>query len=456
MIDPRITIYRNLIESMKSGTIYNDVPIEPLDEIGLLGKALCDLGQTLGQKVDEFKALLNVTERINAGYTPGEVLNHVYESFRGLIPYDRIGCAQIEENGKRVRAIWAKSDASEIKLPIGYHAPLNGSSLQGIIETGKPRIINNLEMYLKEKPQSDSTRLIVQEGMLSSLTCPLIAMHKPIGFIFFSSMKPDTYKEVHVELFQEIVGQLSVIFEKSRLYEELDKLNKLKNKFVGMAAHDLRSPISVIISFLKILMSGHFGELNEDQLKIMRKLDRNCESMISLIDNLLDVTAIEAGHLELKMAKVDLYEFLKESCLTNGILAKNKSIDIDFVPRGGLPQVYMDKERINQVLNNLLGNAIKFSNKNTEIMVKAEVLNDKNEVQVSVCDQGQGIPEDEMSMLFTEFGRTSIRGTADEKSFGLGLAIVKQIIEAHGGKIWVDSEFGKGSTFLFTLPVTPP
>ena len=113
----------------------------------------------------------------------------------------------------------------------------------------------------------------------------------------------------------------------------------------------------------------------------------------------------------------------------------------------------MDKERINQVLNNLVGNAIKFSHKNTTITVKAEFLSEKNEVRISVHDQGQGIPKDELNKIFKDFGRTSVRGTEDEKSYGLGLAIVKRILEAHGGKIWVKSEVGKGSTFTFVLPV---
>ena len=312
MVDSRIAKYINMIEAMKSGALHEEIPVDPLDEIGQLGLALSELGITLSQKVKEFKALLEVTERINAGYTPDEVLNYVFDSFRKIIPYDRIGCAQIIEDGKTVRSCWARSDASEIKLPVGYFASLKGSSLEEIIKTGNPRIINDLEEYLKNKPQSDSTRIIVEEGMRSSLTCPLIAMRKPIGFIFFSSMSSGTYKKVHVELISgNCRTTFAVIFEKSRLYEELDKLNKLKNQFVGMAAHDLRSPIAVITSFLKILMSGHFGEINENQMDILKRLDRNCGAMLSLIDNLLDVTAIEAGALELKKPMLILRIFYR-------------------------------------------------------------------------------------------------------------------------------------------------
>ena len=134
-------------------------------------------------------------------------MNHsVYDEFRGFIPYERIGFALVEDDGQTVRAVWNKSDLSRTYLKRGYSASLEGSSLQEIIDTGHPRIINDLEAYLENKPQSKSTRLIVKEGFRSSLTCPLIINGVPVGFIFFSGQQPNTYRGEHINTFSRIAG----------------------------------------------------------------------------------------------------------------------------------------------------------------------------------------------------------------------------------------------------------
>ena len=149
------------------------------------------------------------------------MLDQVYESFFSLIPYDRIGFALLEKDRNVVRAHWARSEAAEIELPIGYSAGLAGSSLEQVVTTRRPRILGDLEAYLREHPQSDSTRKIVAEGMRSSLTCPLLIKGQPVGFLFFSSMEPHAYSEEHQDLFLQIADQLALTLERSRLYGEL-------------------------------------------------------------------------------------------------------------------------------------------------------------------------------------------------------------------------------------------
>ena len=186
-----------------------------------LGEELRALAATLKSQSEQSAMLAKITERVNEGLLIDEMLDHVYENFFSLIPYDRIGLALLEDGNAVVRAYWARSEASEIKLPLGYSAGLAGSSLEGIIRTGRPRILNDLEGYLERHTDSDSTRRIVEEGMRSSLTCPLIVKGQPVGFLFFSSMNTDTYSEDHQDLFQQIAGQLSMTLEKGRIYQEL-------------------------------------------------------------------------------------------------------------------------------------------------------------------------------------------------------------------------------------------
>lgn len=451
MTDPRITEYYQATTKMKNGSFPIKVTTGGDDDIGLLGQSLLELATTIEKKFQEINYLVEITEKINAGLFLDEVLEHVYSSFQPLIPYDRIGFSLIEDNCSTVRARWAKSKAPVMKITAGYEAPLQGSSLQDIMKTERPRILNDLEAYLKDHPKSDATEKIVAEGMRSSLTCPLKAMGKPIGFMFFSSMQKNTYEKVHVELFLQIAGQLSAIVEKSRLYQQLSELNDIKNKFLGIAAHDLRNPISVIKGYLKLFMGGIVGDVAPKQQEIFVRMDRTCETMLALINDLLDVSAIEAGKLDLELNKVNLHDYLHDNHESNRLLAEAKSISLKLQIEPDLPEINIDEDRINQVINNLITNAIKFSYPDTEITLKAERNN--NTIEISVADQGQGIPREEIPKVFAEFGRLSVRPTAGEKSTGLGLAIVKRMVEAHKGKIWVKSEQGKGSTFTFSLPM---
>jgi len=194
-----------------------------LDEgdIGRLTRFLAELSQYVDVRFKELYALLQLTRDINMGLLLDEVLEKAYAMLQPILPYDRLSLALIDDDGQVVRARWAKSNHPEILLPPGYRGWLRNSSLKDIIASGAPRIINDLLAYLNAHPGSDATRLMVAEGIRSSLTCPLISMGKPIGFMFFSSRSVDTYKHVHVEIFKLIAGHLSIVVEKSDLYQKV-------------------------------------------------------------------------------------------------------------------------------------------------------------------------------------------------------------------------------------------
>lgn len=454
MIDPRIEQYRAAALAMKNGQFRVELPTGQDDEVAQLGLALMDLGLTLEHKFEEINTLAKVTEKINAGLILDDVLNHVFNLFRPIIPYNRIGFSLLEEGGTVVRARWARSDAPELKITKGYSVELQGTSLEKIIETGHPRILNDLPAYLKAHPNSESTQKIVEEGMRSSLTCPLIAMGKPIGFMFFSSMEPGTYKNAHVELFRQIAGQLAVIVEKGRLYQELVELNEVKNKFLGIAAHDLRNPIGVIKMNLELMLEGLAGPTPPAYKDMLQRMDRNCEVMLALINDMLDVSAIESGQLNLQFKAVDLATYMDDVLDQNRLLARAKDIALMAQIEPELPVVLMDERRINQVMGNLIANALKYSFSGTVVLIKGRRVGE--EVWISVVDRGQGIPEEDMHKIFKDFGRANVRPTGGEKSTGLGLAIVRRLVEAHRGRIWVESKVGEGSAFTFTLPIGWP
>lgn len=450
--DPRIRAYTEATHAMAQRHFDVDVPVDPEseDEVSQLGRALRALASSMERSFREMQELTRVTERVNAGLLLDEVLDGIYEAFKGLIPYQRIGLSLIDGSGERVVARWARSETGDLRLKQGYSAPLSGSSLEQIMETGQPRILNDLEAYLREKPGSKATRLVVAEGIRSSLTCPLVAMGRPVGFIFFSSGEPGAYRDVHVGVFTRLAGQLSVIVEKSRLYQRLVELDGLKDRFLGMAAHDLRSPLNSILGFLLLLEREYYGPVSESQREVLDKIRKGSLSMLTLVEDILDARQIESGHLRLDPQTMRVSQVVTEEveAIHPLLAAKNMAMRVD-IPESD-PEVRADPVRVGQVLANLLSNAVKYSSPGGAIRLTVE--DHLRELAVHVRDEGAGIPQDEVATLFTEFGRTSVTPTAGEGSTGLGLAIVRRIVEAHGGRVAVESQVGQGSTFSFFLP----
>lgn len=409
-----------------------------------------DMMDSPERRIAELSKILEITEKVNSGRDLDEVLQHIYDSFHSVIPYDRISLSLLVNDGKTVKARWARSEAPVLRIREGYQAPLEGSTLASILETGSPRILNDLEGYLKAKPQSQSTRLIVEEGMRSSLTCPLVAWGKRVGFLFFSSLKRDTYRDTHVDVFLRIANQLSTIVEKGHLYQQLVEVNQLRTQFLGMVIHDLRSPIGLIKGFTEILTSKSRSDLPEEREKMLGRIAAISERMLGLIDDLLDVSVLETEHLVLEMRKTNLSEYLSDFVEDGRLLVRTKQMSLDLEMDLVRSEVEMDTHRIDQVLHNLLSNAIKYSLSGSRIRMHAR---DRGEgVEIGITDEGPGISREEAEKLFVDFGKGSARPTGGERSTGLGLSIAKRIVSRHGGRIWVQSDLGKGSTFAIWLP----
>lgn len=232
---------------------------------------------------------------------------------------------------------------------------------------------------------------------------------------------------------------------------ELEKLNEEKNRFLGIAAHDLRNPLNAIQMYSEFLSDEASEVLTPEQLEFVSIIHSSSQFMLRLVNDLLDVAKIESGKLELNLARTDLIDLIRHNVTLNNTMASKKNISIDFHYDQDIPVVLVDTAKIEQVLNNLIVNAIKFSNPGSVINVK--VARSGKEAVISVKDQGQGIPDGEIDKLFKPFQRTSVRSTGGEDSTGLGLAIVRKIVMGHQGRVWVESEVGKGSTFYVALPL---
>jgi signal transduction histidine kinase len=231
---------------------------------------------------------------------------------------------------------------------------------------------------------------------------------------------------------------------------ELERLNQLKTQFLGMAAHDLRNPIGHILTFSGFLREEAAAVLTEEQMEFVSTIESSSEFMLQLIEDFLDIASIESGNLRLERRMADPRQLLAHNVALNSLLAQKKHITLRLEIEGELPASSFDEKKIAQVLNNLITNAVKFSEPGTQVTVRA--VAESGGILISVRDQGPGIPETERDKLFRPFGKTSVRSTGGESSTGLGLAIVRKIVEGHGGRIWLESEVGKGSAFFFTIP----
>lgn len=448
-----------IVNHIKSGNFNVNIPSCNDEELAKLANAIIELGKILERRFLEIKKINNVTLKVNSGFLLDEVLDFLFENFRDLIPYNRIGCSLLDENNEYITARWAKSDAQNIFLKKGYKSKLEGSTLKRIFETQEPRIINDLEEYIKIKPDSESSILVLKEGVRSSLTCPLIVNAKPVGFLFFSSFEKNTYNNAHVSLYQQIAGQISVIIEKSKLYSEilvqkqkLEELNEMKNKFLGMAAHDLRNPLGVIMGFSQLLKMDYDNFTKEEILEIIDDISSASNTALNLVNDFLDVSKIESGTFEIHLQLVDFKSFIEQIVKKNSFYAKKKNIEIELKYSDEIPNIMIDSERLAQVFNNLITNSIKFSYRNSKISINVYLTNDS--LNIDIIDYGIGMEQNEVEGIFNGFFGKGKPGTEGEKSTGLGLAISKKIVDSHNGKILVQSEKGKGSKFTVVLPIS--
>ena len=304
------------------------------------------------------------------------------------------------------------------------------------------------------------------EGMRAWVVLPLSGSEQRRGTLTLMSPRVETFGPEESQFLQALGQQIALAIENAQLYgatvevnahlqEEIEERNRAEKTladFTAMVVHDLRSPLSNVVSIAESLQDGLFGQVNEQQNKWLWKIETNCKSLIEHVSDFLDLSKIEAGHIELVRKPVDLKALIQEILVEHSIQANKRQISLRNKVDRELPTIWLDPRCFNQVLSNLLNNALKFSDDGGDIEVGAG-RGGGNEVKVWVKDQGVGIDSDEIGQIFEKYHQVSSGRNSGHKGTGLGLAICKKIVEAHGGRIWAESQKGKGATFFFSLPI---
>ncbi|MBU1125226.1 MAG: cell wall metabolism sensor histidine kinase WalK, partial [Candidatus Omnitrophica bacterium] len=340
-------------------------------------------------------------------------VNHAHAKGLGLKPSQVVGKSDFDFFPKKKALKMAKDDAH-------------------VLSTGKP-IIDKIER---------ATRADGIDNYSSTTKIPRFDdKGRVIGLM---GITRDITHRMQIKRLQEEKDQIE------RKLKALEDLSKMKSEFVSIVSHELRTPLAIIKEATMLISDGIAGSVNEKQKNLLAKAQENIERLRRIIEDLLDVSRIEKGTMKLRYSLVNLNELIKDSSEFFKKRSEERFIDLScHLPREQL-NIFIDAEKIVQVLSNLLNNALKFSEENGKIKIEVQIL--ENKIRIGIIDTGIGIAERDISRLFNKFVQVTKKIGIQRQGLGLGLAIARDLVEKHGGEIWVESKLGVGTKFYFTLP----
>jgi signal transduction histidine kinase/CheY-like chemotaxis protein len=334
---------------------------------------------------------------------------------------------------------------------------VNASSIVGkVTAEGQPVVVNDVA----ENPLHKVNPLLPETRAEAAI--PLRIGNRVIGAVDIQSTAINAFMENEIVVLQTLADQVAIAIDNARSFElsqeavkEMRETDRVKSQFLANMSHELRTPLNSIIGFSRVILKGIDGPVTELQQQDLTAIYNSGQHLLSLINDILDLAKIEAGKMELAYDEVNMSDVTSSVLSTMSGLVKDKPITLKKVIEPNLPAVRADAIRVRQVMINLLSNAAKFTDEG-DIVVDVGVKpgpTGRMELQVSVIDTGPGISPDDQAKLFQAFSQVDDSPTRKTGGTGLGLSICQHLINMHGGRIWVDSEVGKGSTFSFTLPL---
>jgi len=412
----------------------------------------------LTQSVEQLMALGEVSRAVSSTLDVETVLDTIVSRASQLAGAAGCSIYEYDEGAEQFELRATHNDDTEFVEALRAARLRKGEGLMGrAAEMREPIQIPDITQ--PGAYQSGVRDTLIRFGYRALLSVPLLLEDQIIGSLSFNRKTPGEFSPEVVDVLKTFASQSALAIQNARLFREIaDKSRQLevasqhKSEFLANMSHELRTPLNAIIGFSEVLAQGMFGEINEKQTEYLHDILESGRHLLSLINDILDLSKIEAGRMELEPADFDLPSAIENALILVRERASRRGIRLSSTVDPRLGMIGGDERKVKQVLLNLLSNALKFTPEGGQIDVAARLHDDRAEV--SVADTGIGIALMDQDTVFEEFRQV---GTADKKAegTGLGLTLSRKFIELHGGKIWVQSEVGRGSTFTFTLPVSP-
>jgi signal transduction histidine kinase len=383
------------------------------------------------------------------------VLDILLEKIEQLLPNSATTIKLLDRDTGELQPVACRNLVEKQWKTVGQKALAGLAKI--VLENRIPLTVANVQT----DPRNANPSVAIKEGLISYLGIPLIAKNETLGLIAFYTKDSHQFGDDEIDFLTTLAGQASVAISNSLLYEqsrkqtlELEVSNKVKDEFLSVTSHELRTPLNLILGYTAMIAEGVMGDISSDQKRALDKVAIHTNDLLSMINDMLYATSLEAKVMEPEIENLDLVEFFNGLKASYSILL-DKQIDLNWSYPADLPKMKTDERKLKQILQNLISNAIKFTDRGT-VTVSARHEPHNGGVQFRVTDTGVGIPDQMRSVIFEKFRQGDSSGTRAYGGVGLGLYIVKNFVELLDGRIQVESELGTGSTFLITLPIEAP
>jgi signal transduction histidine kinase/CheY-like chemotaxis protein len=407
----------------------------------------------LARKVDEMEALAEVGEAISSTLDPDEVLATIVEHAVELSGADGGSLMEYDEESRlfRVRTTYGTSeDVRERLKAVRIH--VDESFVGRAATSGKPVQVADLA----EIERDPHLRVLFDAGWRSLVVIPLVRPDRIVGALVVRRLTTGAFSEQTCDLLTAFASQSAIALTNARLYQqlelqrrELETTSQHKSDFLASMSHELRTPLNAVIGFSEVLLERMFGDLNERQADYVQDILEAGRHLLALLNDVLDLSKVEAGRMELDITTFPAADAIQGVLALVREAAGQRGVDLRFDSVDAPTHITADELRLKQVLLNLIGNAVKFTPEGGSVTVRA--WTGGPEVMVTVTDTGIGIAESDRSRIFDSF-QQGARSASSSEGTGLGLTLSRRIVELHGGRMWLESEVGLGSTFGLALP----
>jgi signal transduction histidine kinase len=447
---------------IKLVTTFADQAVIAIENVRLFNELRARTGE-LTRSVEQLTALGEVGRAVSSTLDVETVLQTIVMRANQLA--GTAGCNIWEYNELREEFRLRAShyaderDAAALPAPGGVTTVPKGQGLTTrVMELRQP--VQIPDIAVEGTYESPVRHALIDAGHRALLGVPLMSEDEVIGVLGVTSKTPGKFAPEIVHLLSTFATQSALAIQNARLFHELEDKSRLleaasrhKSEFLANMSHELRTPLNAILGFSEVLAERMFGEVNEKQAEYLQDILSSGRHLLSLINDILDLSKVEAGRLELELGRFHLPTALDNALTLVRERATRHGITLTQSVDPGLGDIVADERKVKQILLNLLSNAVKFTQEGGRVGLTVTRVEDI--VTISVSDTGIGIAPEDQATIFEEFRQVGRDDARKQEGTGLGLTLAKKFVELHGGRIWVQSQVGQGSTFSFTLPVRP-